>query len=93
VAQLGAGEQGARPVRAGGHAGTAANAGGEVSALDRVIEAGAFVSVDAGTAPDADTVQIPQHVAEAALGRVSALVGTEPGRQAGIVIRPTVCHA
>jgi succinate dehydrogenase / fumarate reductase iron-sulfur subunit len=37
------------------------------SALDRVIEAGGFVSVDAGTAPDADTVQIPLHVAEAAL--------------------------
>ena len=37
------------------------------SALDRVITAGGFVSVDAGTAPDADTVQIPQHVAEAAL--------------------------
>lgn len=32
-----------------------------------VIEAGGFVSVDAGTAPDADIVQIPQHVAEAAL--------------------------
>ena len=37
------------------------------SALDRVIEAGGFVSVDAGTAPDADTIQIPQRVAEAAL--------------------------
>src|ERR1700749_4057727 len=37
------------------------------SALDRVVTAGGFVSVDAGPAPDADTVQIPQHVAEAAL--------------------------
>ena len=37
------------------------------SALDRVIEAGGFVSVDAGTPPGADTVQIPLHVAEAAL--------------------------
>ena len=37
------------------------------SALDRVIEAGGFVSVDAGTAPDADTVQIPHDVAEIAL--------------------------
>ena len=37
------------------------------SALDRVIEAGGYVSVDAGTAPDADTVQIPHQVAEAAL--------------------------
>ena len=35
--------------------------------MDRVIEAGGFVSVDAGTAPDADTAQIPLHVAEAAL--------------------------
>jgi succinate dehydrogenase / fumarate reductase iron-sulfur subunit len=37
------------------------------SALDRVIEAGGYVSVDAGTAPDADTVQIPHQVAEDAL--------------------------
>jgi len=37
------------------------------SAMDRVIEAGGFVSVDAGTAPDADTVQIPHDVAETAL--------------------------
>jgi succinate dehydrogenase / fumarate reductase iron-sulfur subunit len=37
------------------------------SALDRIIEAGGFVSVDAGTAPDADTVQIPHEVAEDAL--------------------------
>lgn len=37
------------------------------SALDRVIEAGGFVSVDAGTAPDADSVQIPFDVAETAL--------------------------
>ena len=37
------------------------------SALDRVIEAGGFVSVDAGTAPDADTVQIPHDVSETAL--------------------------
>jgi len=37
------------------------------SALDRVIEAGGFVSVDAGTAPDADTVQIPHDVGETAL--------------------------
>src|ERR1700675_1314602 len=37
------------------------------SALDRVIEAGGFVSVDAGTAPDADTVQIPHDVAEIGL--------------------------
>lgn len=37
------------------------------SALDRVIEAGGFVSVDAGTAPDADTVLIGHEVAEEAL--------------------------
>ncbi len=37
------------------------------SALDRVIEAGGFVSVDAGTDPDADTVEIPHDVAETAL--------------------------
>jgi len=37
------------------------------SALDRVIEASGFVSVDAGTAPDADALQIPHDVAEAAL--------------------------
>jgi succinate dehydrogenase / fumarate reductase iron-sulfur subunit len=37
------------------------------SALDRVIEAGGYVSVDAGTAPDADTVLIGHEVAEEAL--------------------------
>jgi len=37
------------------------------SALDRIIEAGGFVSVDAGTAPDADAMQIPHEVAEKAL--------------------------
>ena len=37
------------------------------TALDRVIEAGGFVSVDAGTAPDADAVQISHDRAETAL--------------------------
>jgi succinate dehydrogenase / fumarate reductase iron-sulfur subunit len=37
------------------------------SALDRVIGAGGYISVDAGTAPDADSVLIPHRVAEAAL--------------------------
>lgn len=37
------------------------------SALDRVVQSGGFVSVDAGTAPDADTVQIGHDRAEKAL--------------------------
>ncbi len=37
------------------------------SALDRLIEAGGFVSVDAGTAPDADSQQIPHSTAVQAL--------------------------
>ncbi|MEO6879623.1 MAG: succinate dehydrogenase/fumarate reductase iron-sulfur subunit [Mycobacteriaceae bacterium] len=37
------------------------------SALDRLIEAGGFVSVAAGTAPDADTTPVPHATAEAAL--------------------------
>jgi succinate dehydrogenase / fumarate reductase iron-sulfur subunit len=37
------------------------------SALDRVIEAGGFISVAAGTAPDADSRPVPHATAEAAL--------------------------
>ena len=37
------------------------------SAMDRVIQAGGFVSVDAGTAPDADTLRIGHDRAERAL--------------------------
>ncbi|NKE08467.1 MULTISPECIES: succinate dehydrogenase/fumarate reductase iron-sulfur subunit [Kocuria] len=37
------------------------------TALDKVIASGGYVSVDAGTAPDADTRQIPFKVAETAL--------------------------
>lgn len=37
------------------------------SAMDRVVEAGGFVSVDAGTAPDADSVTIAHDRAEHAL--------------------------
>ncbi|KAA9394362.1 succinate dehydrogenase/fumarate reductase iron-sulfur subunit [Kocuria coralli] len=44
------------------------------SALDRVIASGGYVSVDAGTAPDADTRQIPFQVAEAGLD-FSACIG------------------
>jgi succinate dehydrogenase / fumarate reductase, iron-sulfur subunit len=44
------------------------------SALDRVLGAGGWVSVDAGTAPDADTVLVPHDVAERALD-LSACIG------------------
>lgn len=44
------------------------------SALDRLIAAGGYVSVDAGTAPDADTRQVPFKVAETALD-FSACIG------------------
>lgn len=44
------------------------------SALDRVVQAGGFVSVDAGTAPDADTVPIAHDRAERALD-FSACIG------------------
>lgn len=37
------------------------------SALDRLIEAGGFVSVDTGTAPDVDAQLLPHDLAEAAL--------------------------
>lgn len=37
------------------------------SGLDRIIQAGGYVSVDAGTAPDADTHPVPTETAEAAL--------------------------
>lgn len=44
------------------------------SAMDRVVASGGFVSVDAGTAPDADTRQIPTDMAERALD-FSACIG------------------
>ena len=44
------------------------------SAMDRVVASGGFVSVDAGTAPDADTRQIPFDMAERALD-FSACIG------------------
>lgn len=37
------------------------------SALDRVIQAGGYVSVDAGTAPDADALPVTTATAETAL--------------------------
>lgn len=43
------------------------------SALDRVVMAGGFVSVDAGTAPDADTLAVPHADAEAALAMAACI--------------------
>jgi succinate dehydrogenase / fumarate reductase, iron-sulfur subunit len=43
------------------------------SGLDRIIEAGGFVSIDAGTAPDADTHQIAHGEAEAALDMAACI--------------------
>ncbi|MDO5627970.1 MAG: succinate dehydrogenase/fumarate reductase iron-sulfur subunit [Mobilicoccus sp.] len=43
------------------------------SALDRIIAAGGFVSLDAGTAPDADAVPTTHDVAEAALDMAACI--------------------
>lgn len=43
------------------------------SGLDRVIEAGGFVSIDAGTAPDADAHQLSHAAAEAALDMAACI--------------------
>lgn len=44
------------------------------AALDRIIAAAGFVSVDAGTAPDADAVPVPKDAAEEALD-LAACIG------------------
>lgn len=64
------------------------------SALDRLIEAGGFVSVDVGTPPDADTMQIPHQVAEEALDFAGcigcgACVGPAPTGQATCLSAPS----
>ena len=43
------------------------------SALDRIIEAGGYVSVAAGGAPDANSIPIPKPVAEAAFEAASCI--------------------
>lgn len=43
------------------------------SALDRTVMAGGFVSVDAGTAPDADTLAVPHAASEAALDMAACI--------------------
>lgn len=43
------------------------------SGLDRILEAGGFVSIDAGTAPDADNLQVARLTAEAALDMAACI--------------------
>ena len=43
------------------------------SAFDRIIQAGGFVSVNAGSAPDANTVPVPQQQAEQAMDAAACI--------------------
>jgi succinate dehydrogenase / fumarate reductase iron-sulfur subunit len=43
------------------------------SALDRIIEAGGYVSVRTGSAPDANTTAVPKHAAERALDAAACI--------------------
>jgi succinate dehydrogenase / fumarate reductase, iron-sulfur subunit len=43
------------------------------SALDRIIQAGGYISVKTGGAPEANTVPIPKHIAEAAFEAASCI--------------------
>lgn len=43
------------------------------SALDRIIQAGGFISVNTGSAPDANSLPVPQHKAELAMDAAACI--------------------
>ena len=43
------------------------------SAFDRIIQAGGFVSVNTGSAPEANTLPVPQHIAEQAMDAAACI--------------------
>ncbi|QAY72853.1 succinate dehydrogenase/fumarate reductase iron-sulfur subunit [Agromyces protaetiae] len=67
------------------------------SALDRVVESGGFVSIDAGTAPDADSHEVSHQAAEVALDMAAcigcgACVAACPNGSANLYVGAKLLH-
>ena len=67
------------------------------SALDRIIEAGGFISVNSGSAPDANTVPVPAQAAELAMDAAAcigcgACVAACPNASAMLFVGAKISH-
>lgn len=67
------------------------------SALDKIIQAGGFISVNAGSAPEANTIPIPQEAAEKAMDAAAcigcgACVAACPNASAMLFVGAKISH-
>jgi succinate dehydrogenase / fumarate reductase iron-sulfur subunit len=67
------------------------------SAFDRIIQAGGFVSVNTGSAPDGNAIAVPQHKAEQAMDAAAcigcgACVAACPNASAMLFVSAKVSH-
>lgn len=67
------------------------------SAFDRIIAAGGYISVDTGSAPDANSILIPKDVAEAAFDAAAcigcgACVAACPNASAALFVSAKIAH-
>ncbi|MCS6903668.1 MAG: succinate dehydrogenase/fumarate reductase iron-sulfur subunit [Candidatus Bipolaricaulota bacterium] len=67
------------------------------SAFDRIIAAGGYISVDTGSAPDANSILIPKEVAEAAFDAAAcigcgACVAACPNASASLFVSAKIAH-